>query len=70
MYRNMPQVTTKTVSDIALTAINSMANTIAAITLLRNELILKDDEVKSRDIIIAKLREKIFEIEGKLKCQD
>jgi len=60
----------KTVSDIALTAIDSMAKSIAAMSLLRNELIKKDDEVKSRDIVIAELRKKIFEIEGKLVCQD
>jgi hypothetical protein len=66
----MPQQTTQTVSDIALTAIDSMAKSIAAMSLLRNELIKKDDEVKSRDIVISELRKKIFEMEGKLVCQD
>jgi hypothetical protein len=65
----MPQQTARTVSDIALTAIDSMAKAIAAMSLLRNELIKKDDEVKSRDIVIAELRKKIFEMEGKLVCQ-
>lgn len=56
----------QTISDIALSAIDSMAKSIAAITFLRNELVRKDDEVRSRDMIISQLKDKIVEMECKL----
>jgi hypothetical protein len=55
----------KTISDIAIDAIDSMSKTTAIIIFLRNELIKKDDEVKIMGKTISQLTEKIKLLEGK-----